>query len=61
VSAKPNTTNLLVSGLNCNGSHGISIGSLGQYATETDIVANVLAENIYMANAQNGARISACL
>lgn len=37
--------------------HGISVGSLGQFAGETDIVENVLAENIVMANAQNGARI----
>ena len=41
----------------CNGSHGISVGSLGQYATETDIVANVSVKNITMLNAQNGARI----
>lgn len=41
----------------CNGSHGISIGSLGQYAGETDIVANVYVSNITMINAQNGARI----
>ena len=41
----------------CNGSHGISVGSLGQYAGETDIVANVFVKNITMLNAQNGARI----
>ena len=40
-----------------NGSHGISVGSLGQYAGETDIVANVTVKNILMKNAQNGARI----
>jgi galacturan 1,4-alpha-galacturonidase len=49
--------NVLVSGLQCNGSHGISVGSLGQYAQETDIVANIWAENVKMSNAQNGARI----
>lgn len=27
---KPNSTNILVSHLFCNGSHGISVGSLGQ-------------------------------
>ena len=27
---KPNSTNILVSNLWCNGSHGISVGSLGQ-------------------------------
>jgi len=57
VSFKPNSTNILVSNLNCNGSHGISVGSLGQFAGETDIVQNVWVEDITMANAQNGARI----
>ncbi|KAI0352041.1 glycoside hydrolase family 28 protein [Trametes cingulata] len=59
VSFKPNATNILVSNLSCNGSHGISVGSLGQYAGEFDIVENVLATNIRMSNAQNGARIKA--
>lgn len=57
VSFKPNSTNIVVSRLHCNGSHGISVGSLGQYAGETDIVANVSVSDIYMANAQYGARI----
>ncbi|KAF8836104.1 glycoside hydrolase family 28 protein [Paxillus ammoniavirescens] len=57
VSFKPNTTNAVVRNLYCNGSHGISVGSLGQYAGETDIVANIYANNISMNNAQNGARI----
>ena len=48
---------MFVSNLQCNGSHGISVGSLGQYAQETDYVANVYVRNITMANAQNGARI----
>ncbi|EPQ55213.1 pectin lyase-like protein [Gloeophyllum trabeum ATCC 11539] len=59
VSFKPNSTNILVSNLNCNGSHGISVGSLGQYAGEYDIVENVTSINIRMANAENGARIKA--
>ncbi|KAI0370532.1 pectin lyase-like protein [Pilatotrama ljubarskyi] len=57
VSFKPNSTNIVVSNMWCNGSHGISVGSLGQYAGETDIVANVYVSNITMLNAQNGARI----
>jgi len=57
VSFKPNSTNIVVANMNCNGSHGISVGSLGQYAGETDIVANVSVSNIVMSNAQNGARI----
>ncbi|TCD69408.1 hypothetical protein EIP91_007755 [Steccherinum ochraceum] len=59
VSFKPNATNILVSNLSCNGSHGISVGSLGQYPGEFDIVENVTAVNIKMSNAQNGARIKA--
>lgn len=39
VSFKPNTTNVLVNHMHCNGSHGISVGSLGQYKNETDIVS----------------------
>ena len=37
--------------LHCNGSHGISVGSLGQYEGEVDIVENVLVYNISMSNA----------
>ncbi|KAI0043763.1 glycoside hydrolase family 28 protein [Auriscalpium vulgare] len=59
VSFKPNATNILVANLRCNGSHGISVGSLGQYPGVYDIVENVLATNITMSNAQNGARIKA--
>ncbi|KAH9941722.1 pectin lyase-like protein [Epithele typhae] len=57
VSFKPNSTNIIVANMICNGSHGISVGSLGQYAMETDIVANVSVTNVTMINAQNGARI----
>lgn len=41
VSFKPNSTEILVQNLFCNGSHGISVGSLGQYVGEVDIVENV--------------------
>ncbi|KAJ5825355.1 hypothetical protein N7474_002493 [Penicillium riverlandense] len=57
VSFKPNTTEVLVQNLHCNGSHGISVGSLGQYKGEVDIVKNVLVYNISMFNASDGARI----
>lgn len=57
VALKPNSTNLIVQSLSCNGSHGISIGSLGQYVGEFDIVENVYVANISMHNASNGARI----
>lgn len=59
VSFKPNVTNVLVSNLNCNGSHGISVGSLGQYSGEYDLVENITAINVVMSNAENGARIKA--
>lgn len=59
VAFKPNATNVLVANLNCTGSHGISVGSLGQYPGMFDIVENVTATNIRMSNAQNGARIKA--
>lgn len=51
VSFKPNVTDILVQNLHCNGSHGISVGSLGQYPGEVDIVQNVLVYNISMFNA----------
>ncbi|TFK44960.1 glycoside hydrolase family 28 protein [Crucibulum laeve] len=59
VAFKPNATNVLVTDLDCTGSHGISVGSLGQFPGVFDIVENVLAINIKMTNAQNGARIKA--
>ncbi len=57
IAFKPNSTNIVVANMLCNGSHGVSVGSLGQYAGETDIVANVSVTNVTMLNAQNGARI----
>ncbi|TDL18018.1 glycoside hydrolase family 28 protein [Rickenella mellea] len=59
VSFKPNATNIIVNNLVCNGSHGISVGSLGQFPGVFDIVENVTASNIRISNAQNGARIKA--
>lgn len=41
VSFKPNSTNVVVQNLVCTGSHGISVGSLGQYLGETDIAGKV--------------------
>lgn len=51
VSFKPNVSDIVVQNLHCNGSHGISVGSLGQYVGEVDIVQNVLVYNISMFNA----------
>ena len=41
VSFKPNSTEVLVQNMYCNGSHGISVGSIGQYPGEVDIVENL--------------------
>ncbi|QDS70489.1 Exopolygalacturonase [Venturia effusa] len=57
VAFKPNSTNILVQNMICNGSHGISVGSLGQYAKEIDIVENVLVYNTSLSEASDGARI----
>ncbi|KAK0631402.1 exopolygalacturonase [Immersiella caudata] len=59
VSFKPNSTNILVQSLFCNGSHGISVGSLGQYAGEFDIVESIMVSNISLHNGSDGARIKA--
>ena len=45
---------MLVQNLSCNGSHGISVGSLGQYVGEYDIVSNVYVFNVSMHNATVG-------
>ncbi|PMD67414.1 glycoside hydrolase family 28 protein [Hyaloscypha bicolor E] len=57
VSFKPNSTNVVVQNLRCTGSHGISVGSLGQYLGETDIAENLYIYNTSMSNAGDGARI----
>ncbi|KAI1094407.1 glycoside hydrolase family 28 protein [Rostrohypoxylon terebratum] len=57
VSFKPNSTNVVIQNLECIGSHGISIGSIGQYPNETDIIENLYIYNISMTNASDFARI----
>ncbi|KAI1798604.1 glycoside hydrolase family 28 protein [Daldinia bambusicola] len=57
VSFKPNSTNVVIQDLECIGSHGISIGSIGQYAGQTDVVENLHVYNVSMANASDFARI----
>lgn len=57
VSFKPNSTSILVQNLICNGTHGISVGSLGQYASRIDYVEDILVRNISMYNSSEGARI----
>ena len=43
--------------MRCNGTHGISVGSLGQYPERVDYVENILVQNISMYNSSEGARI----
>lgn len=57
VSFKPNSTSVIIQGLDCTGSHGISVGSLGQYPGEIDNVEDIYVYNITMKNSTDGARI----
>lgn len=57
VSFKPNSTNILIQGLVCNSSHGISVGSLGQYPGVFDVVENLFVYNVSLSNATDGARL----
>lgn len=57
VSFKPGSVDILVQNLSCTGSHGISVGSLGQYKGQVDIVENIYAYNITLSKSSNGARI----
>jgi len=58
-SPKPNTTNILVRNLWCNGTHGVSMGSIGQYPGVQDFISNAHLENITLLNGENGARLKA--
>lgn len=57
IAFKPNSTNVLVQGLQCNSSHGISVGSLGQYPEIFDVVENLYIYNVSLSNATSGARL----
>ncbi len=46
VSFKPNSTNIVVQNLVCIGSHGISVGSLGQYLGKTDIAGKLTLSSL---------------
>ena len=56
-SPKPNTTNIYVENLWCNGTHGVSMGSIGQYPGVKDYISNAYMKNITLLNGQNGARL----
>ncbi|SCV70579.1 BQ2448_3341 [Microbotryum intermedium] len=54
---KGNSFNIEVGRMRCNGSHAVSIGSLGQYKGVTDIVKNVWIHDITISFASAGSRI----
>ncbi|KAF9873616.1 glycosyl hydrolase family 28 [Colletotrichum karsti] len=56
-SPKSNNTDIHVNTMYCNNSHGQSLGSLGQYEGEYVFVKDVVIENVWMLNGNNGARI----
>ncbi|KAI0204806.1 family 28 glycosyl hydrolase [Astrocystis sublimbata] len=56
-SPKSNASNVHVDTMYCNGTHGQSMGSLGQYAGEMTFVKDVVIENVWLLNGDNGARI----
>ncbi|KAJ2897162.1 putative exopolygalacturonase B [Zalerion maritima] len=56
-SPKSNGTNMHVNYMYCNGTHGQSMGSLGQYSGEKSFVQDVVIENVWLLNGQHGARI----
>ncbi|KAK1317519.1 Polygalacturonase [Acorus calamus] len=56
VSVGQGTTNLLVSQVTCGPGHGISIGSLGKYQNEADVVG-VIVRNCTLKGTTNGLRI----
>ncbi|CEJ61734.1 Putative Exo-polygalacturonase [Penicillium brasilianum] len=58
-SPKPNTSNIFVQNLWCNNTHGVSMGSIGQYSGVMDIIENAYIENVTLLNGQNGARLKA--
>ncbi|CAG8972355.1 hypothetical protein HYALB_00005023 [Hymenoscyphus albidus] len=57
VSFKPNSTNIVVQNMECINSHGISVGSLGQYVAQRDILENIYGYNVSMKTSGDGARI----
>ncbi|KAG4031339.1 hypothetical protein MFRU_009g01260 [Monilinia fructicola] len=57
VSFKPNSSSIIVQNLDCTGSHGISVGSLGQYVGVTDIVEDIYIYHNKLSDSSDAARI----
>ncbi|KAB5513087.1 exo-polygalacturonase [Coniochaeta sp. 2T2.1] len=56
-SPKSNASDIHVNTMYCNGTHGQSMGSIGQYAGEKSIIEDVVIENVWLLNGQHGARL----
>lgn len=56
-SPKSNATDVHVNTMYCNGTHGQSMGSIGQYAGEKSIIEDVVIEDVWLLNGQHGARL----
>ena len=56
-SPKPNTSDIYVENLWCNGTHGVSMGSIGQYPGVLDYIENAYIRNVTLLNSENGARL----
>jgi galacturan 1,4-alpha-galacturonidase len=59
ISPKPNTTNIHIENVWCNNTHGVSMGSIGQYPGTLDYITNAYIKNVTLLNGQTGARIKA--
>jgi galacturan 1,4-alpha-galacturonidase len=59
ISPKPNTTNIHVENVWCNNTHGVSMGSIGQYPGTLDYITNAYIKNVTLLNGQTGARLKA--
>jgi galacturan 1,4-alpha-galacturonidase len=51
-SPKPNTSDIFVQNLWCDGTHGVSMGSIGQYPGVLDIIEDAYIENVTLLNGQ---------
>lgn len=56
-SPKSNGTNLHVNYMYCNGTHGQSMGSVGQYSGEKSFIQDDIIENVWLLNGDYGACI----
>jgi galacturan 1,4-alpha-galacturonidase len=56
-SPKSNATDVYVNTMYCNGTHGQSMGSIGQYKGEKSFIKDVHIENVWMLNGQHSARL----